>query len=236
MKQYIAIITGAAGCLGSALSLKLVQSGWGVVMLDKNQKGLEAAYDRIGEGGSGEAVLHPLDLAVATPESFEQLLDSTKSELGGVNALVHCAAEFKSLTPVEHIQPQDWLQAIQVNLNAAWLLGAMALPYLRDSGAGRLVYLLEDMEKLEGPFWGAYGVAKRGLQTLVKQAAAECADGPVEVRGVNPGPMGSPIRTRAYHSENPAEMPTAELPAERIAAYLNGDEDWDQPLVDLTAD
>lgn len=235
MNLNTAIITGAAGSLGSELSLKLVESGWAVVMLDKNLRGLEKAYDRIGQGGPGEAILHPLDLAEAVPETFEQLLDSTREELGGVNAVVHCAAEFRSLTPVEHIQPQDWLQAIQVNLNAAWLLSAMALPYLRDSGAGRLVYLLEDMEKVDGPFWGAYGVAKHALLALVKQTAAECAGGPVEVHGVNPGPMGSPIRTRAYHSENPADMPAAEAPAQRIAAYLCGTEQWDSTLVDFTA-
>ncbi len=236
MKRKTAIITGAAGSLGAELSSELVRAGWSVVLLDKNLRGLEKAYDRIGEGGPGIAVLHQLDLVEATPDSLDELLESVNSEFGGIDAVVHGAAEFKSLTPVEHIQPQDWLRSIQVNLNAAWLLSAMALPYLRESGSGRLIYLLEDLEKVEGPFWGAYGVAKHALRALTRQLAAECADGPVEVRGVNPGPMGSAIRTRAYHSENPAEMPGAGEPAGRIAAYLCGKEKWDRVLVDFTAD
>jgi NAD(P)-dependent dehydrogenase (short-subunit alcohol dehydrogenase family) len=235
LKKTTAIVTGAAGSLGSELSFKLAESGWNVVMLDKNLRGLEKAYDRIGEGAPGEALLHHLDLAEATPEVFEQLLDSVNGEMGGVDALVHCAAHFESLTPLEHIQPHEWLMSMQVNLNSPWLLSAMALPYLRDSGSGRLIYLLEDLGKVDGPLWGAYGVAKHALRALVQQMAAECRTGPLEVRGVNPGPMCSPIRTRVYHSENPADMPSAELAAARIASYLDGEEDWDQVLTDFTA-
>ena len=235
MKKTTAIVTGAAGALGSELSNRLVDLGWNVVLLDKNLRGLEEVYDRIGEEGSGAAILNPFDLAEATPESLEQLLDSVSSELGGIDALVHCAAHFKSLTPVEHIEPQDWLMSLQVNLNAAWLLSSMTLPYLRDSVSGRLIYLLEDLEKIDGPLWGAYGVTKHALRALVQQTAAECGSGSVEVRGVNPGPMCSPIRTSVYHSENPAEMPSAKPAAMRIASYLDGEESWDQVLMDFTA-
>ena len=236
MNKTTAIVTGAAGALGSELSCRLAELGWNVVLLDKNLRGLEKVYDRIGEEGPGAAILNPLDLAEATPESIEQLLDSVSSELGGVDALVHCAAHFKSLVPVEHIEPQEWLMSLQVNLNAAWLLSSMTLPYLRNSASGRLIYLLEDLEKVEGPLWGAYGVAKHALRALLQQTAAECGSSAVEVRGVNPGPMCSPIRTRVYHAENPADMPSAKPAALRIAAYLDGKEYWEPVLVDFTAD
>lgn len=236
MENAVAIVTGAAGSLGTELSVQLAGQGWSVVMLDKNRRGLEQAYDRIGEGASGSAVLHPMDLSEATPESFEQLLESVKGELGGLDALVHCAAHFESLTPAEHIQPQEWLLSLQVNLNAAWLLSALALPLLRESRAGRLIYLIEDMEKVGGALWGAYGVSKHALLALAGQLAAECDTDSLQVRAVNPGPMSSPIRSRVYHSENPSEVPSAEGAASRIVAYLEGEESWSQVLVDLTPD
>lgn len=122
---------------------------------------------------------------------------------------------------------------MQVNLNAAWLLSAMAMPKLRVSPAGKLVFLLEDMGKVEGPLWGAYGVSKHALRALVNQLAQECQTGTVEVKGVNPGPMRSTIRARVYHSENPAGMPSPETAAAHIAAFLEGDETWSEVFVDL---
>ena len=233
VKTKTAIVTGAAGSLGSELSLKAVNAGWNVVMLDSNKPGLEQAYDRIGEDGPGVAALYPMDLAGSNPELFEALLDTVENKFAGLDAIVHCAARFESLSPVEHVPPQEWLMQMQVNLNAAWLLSAMAMPLLRLSPSGKLVFLLEDMDKVEGPLWGAYGVSKHALRALVNQLAAECEPGTIEVKGVNPGPMRSNVRARVYHSENPAAMPSPEPIAARIAAYLDGNEAWSDVFVDL---
>jgi len=51
---------------------------------------------------------------------------------------------------------------------------------------------------------------------------------------VNPGEMRSPIRTRVYHSENPAEMPAPDHAAGRMLDYLAERESWNEALVDLT--
>lgn len=227
------IITGAGGGLGSALSKATVQAGWNTVMLDCNTRALEEAYDRVQHPGSGEAALYPLDLAGAAPEDYETLLETTAAEFGGVDALVHCAVRFESLTPLEQFQPQEWLAHLQVNLNAAWLLSARTLPYLRDSGKGRMLFLLEDLDKVEGALWGAYGVSKHALKALVHQFHLECRTSGVEVRGVNPGPMSSALRARAYHSENPKTSPDPSIAAAEILAYLEGKRHWDEVLVTL---
>jgi NAD(P)-dependent dehydrogenase (short-subunit alcohol dehydrogenase family) len=229
-----AIITGAAGSLGSALSRELVCNGWNVVMLDVDRRGLESAFDRIGTERAGEAALYPMDLAGADPDLVAELLETVSREFGGLDALVHCAARFESLTPVEHVQPQEWLMQMQVNLNAAWLLSSMALPQLRESAKGKLLFLLEDLSKVERALWGAYGVSKHALRALVLQLEEECRSGSIEVRGVNPGPMRSAIRTRVYHSDNPAEMPSPEPVAKRIASYLGDAEHWPEVLIDLS--
>ena len=233
VKSKTAIVTGAAGSLGSALSGQLVRSGWNVVLLDNNRKGLEEVYDQLAGGEGGEAVLHPFDLAGANPELIENLLAAVESELGGLDALVHCAARFQNLAPSETIPPDEWLEGMQVNLNAPWLLSGMALPLLRQSESGKIVFLLEDLEKVGGSLWGYYGVAKHALRALVGQLATECRSSGVAVKGIDPGPMRSPIRTRVYYSENPADMPSAETAALRISAYLSGEEAWEKDFISL---
>jgi NAD(P)-dependent dehydrogenase (short-subunit alcohol dehydrogenase family) len=227
------IVTGAAGGLGSALSMASVREGFNTVMLDCNQGGLEEAYDRIKDAGLADPALYPLDLSAAGPEQFDELLDKVTSEFGGLDAVVHCAARFEGLAQLEQVSPPEWLMQVQVNLNAAWLLSARSLPLLRNSESGRLYFMLEDLTKVAGAFWGAYGVSKHALGALVSQFAAECGSTPVQVLGINPGPLRSGLRSRAYHAENPASQPDPESAAGQIMQYLKGDIEPGGTFVDL---
>ena len=227
------LITGAAGGLGGALSYRCAQAGFNTVMLDSNRKGLSSAWDAIVDEGLPEPALHPLDLATAGPEQFDQLLDALKSEFGGLDAVVHCAAGFKGLRPLDQVPPHEWLQQIQVNLNAAWLLSSSCLPLLRLSPSSCLYFLLEDMQRMEGAFWGAYGVSKHALRALVSQFAQECASTGIQVLGINPGAMATPLRAEAYHAENPAKLPSPAKAAEKIMKLLSGHIIPAEVIVDL---
>ena len=227
------IVTGAAGGLGSAVSLVCAREGWNTIMLDNDQRGLEEEYDRITKAGLPDPLLHPLDLCGAGPEHFDELLNGIMDEFGGLDAVVHCAARFEGLTPLEQVSPPEWLMQIQVNLNAAWLLSAQSLPLLRNSGAGCLYFMLEDLPKVEGAFWGAYGVSKHALKALINQFDAECRSQGVQVLGINPGPLRSALRSRAYHAENPAEQPDPQALAEHIMKLLNGEIEPESIFVDL---
>lgn len=227
------IITGAAGGLGKALSGACLTAGFNVVMLDKDRRGLEKAWDEITGEGRPEPALYPLDLLGAGPEHFEELLEKVSGEFGGLDALVHCAARFDGLTPLEQFPPPEWLATIQVNLNAAWLLSAQSLPLLRKSESGSLYFMLEDLERMERPFWGAYGVSKHALAALVRQFAAECRSSGVQVLGINPGVMRTDLRARSYHAENPQLQPAPEIAARKILEFLSRENEPNGVLVDL---
>jgi NAD(P)-dependent dehydrogenase (short-subunit alcohol dehydrogenase family) len=196
--------------------MQAISAGLNTVMLDCNKKGLESAYDLITNSGLPEPALYPMDLAGATPEHYQQLMETVSKEFGGLNGVVHCAARFEGLTPLEQFSPAEWLMQMQVNLNAAWLLSSCALPLLRESGAGRLYFMLENMSRMEGAFWGAYGVAKHSLKALVSQLAAETRTSGVQVLGINPGPMRSLLRSMAYHSEDPESQSDPKFAAQHI--------------------
>jgi NAD(P)-dependent dehydrogenase (short-subunit alcohol dehydrogenase family) len=202
-------------------------------MLDNDRRGLERAYDDIVEAGLPEPALYPLDLAGAGPQDYDVLLNTITDEFGGLDALVHCAARFEGLTPREHTTPEEWLMTLQVNLNAPWLLSAQSLPLLRQSTAPRLYFMLEDLAVVEGPFWGAYGVSKHALRALVSQFAAECRASGIQVLGINPGPLRSGLRSRAYHLENPGSQPDPQPLARRIRDYLEGRLEPGSLIVDL---
>lgn len=214
------LITGAAGALGSALSMQCAASGFNTIMLDKNSRGLDSVWDAITEGGFEEPVLHPLDLSIAGPDQFTLLVDAIKNEFGGLDGLVHCAASFNGLQPLDQVNPAEWLETLQVNLNSAWLLSMSCLPLLRTSSESFLYFVLEDPDKMQGAYWGAYGASKQALTALTQQLRAESESSPLQVLGINPGPMASPLRARAYLSEDPKTLPTPESIAKKMVTLM----------------
>ena len=160
------LITGAAGGLGSALSLHCAKQGANLVLLDINRRKLTALSDAITAQGLPAPGLYPMDLSSVGIEDIQSMAEVIESEFGGLDALVHCALAFEGLQVLEQVAPHEWLKSQQVNLNAPWLISCACLPMLRASKNGRLFFLLDDEESQVGAYWGAYGVAKAGLVAM----------------------------------------------------------------------
>lgn len=228
------LITGAAGGLGSALALECAEIGAELVLLDKNRSGLGVLSDKITAKGWASPGLYPMDLAGAGTDDYNNLVDTIQSEFGGLHALVHCALDFDSLQPMEQIQPQEWLRSMQVNVNAPWLLSCSLLPLLKKSDCGRLIFLLDDIEKVTGAYWGTYGISKAALVSLVKQFGDTLSNTSVCVQGIIPGPMRTSFRSKVYHAENPLDQPDPALVACKIASILSMDSSDCDLITDFT--
>jgi len=217
------LITGAAGGLGAALATQCAGAEAKLVLLDKNRRGLAVLSDTIADLGFNPPGLYPLDLAGAGIDDFKNLAETIGMEFGGLHALVHCALDFDSLQPLDQVEPQDWLQSMQVNVNAPWLLSCALLPLLRQSKNGRLFFLLDDLDTVTGAYWGAYGTAKAALTGLVKQFDATLSNTSIFVKGIVPGAMRSGFRAKVYHAENPADQPDPVIVATKIIRMLTDD-------------
>jgi NAD(P)-dependent dehydrogenase (short-subunit alcohol dehydrogenase family) len=228
------LITGAVGGLGSALALQCAGEGADLVLLDKNRRGLTVLSDRLTEQGLNPPGLYPLDLAGAGVDDFNQLAETIASEFGGLHALIHCALDFEGLQPLDQIEPQSWLQSIQVNVNAPWLLSCTLLPLLKKAEDGRLFFMLDDLEVVTGAYWGAYGTGKAALAGLVKQFHAGLSNTGIKVKGINPGSMRTGFRAMVYHAENPMEQPEPAIVAGKIAGILTGELANQHPMIDFS--
>jgi len=228
------LITGAAGGLGSAIALQCAGLGADLILLDKNHRGLGELSDEIAGQGIAPPGLYPLNLAAAGVDEFDKLVETLTTEFNGLDALIHCAVDFDSLQPLEQVQPQDWLQSMQVNVNAPWLLSCALLPLLKNSENGRLFFLLDDLETVTDAYWGAYGTAKAALTGMVGQFAATLNHTSISVRGIIPGAMRTGFRAKVYHAENPMEQPEPSITACKITAMLTDDLSDDELIVNLS--
>ncbi|NIJ79671.1 SDR family NAD(P)-dependent oxidoreductase [Xanthomonas cannabis] len=202
LARRVVLVTGAAGGLGSAAAQACAMAGATLVLLGRKLRPLERVYDAVAKLGP-EPLLYPLDLAGATPDDYAVLAQRLQSELGGLHGLLQCAAEFGGLTPAELAAPADFARSIHVNLTArAWLTQA-CLPLLRQQRDAAVVFVVDDAARIGQAYWGAYGAAQYAQHGLIASLHHETAAGPVRIHGLQPGPMRTALRARAFtHQED----------------------------------
>ena len=194
------LITGAHGGLGRAVALACAAAGAMPVLLGRKSRRLEQAADTIERAG-GQALLYPMDLEGATPDDYLELAARLGEGVGRLDGLVHCAAEFAGLTPLEHTDPATFARALHVDLTARWWLTQACLPMLRAADAGTVVFVIDPAPCQSPAYWGGYGIAQHGLEALVTMLDAETASTPLRIRALRPGPMRTPLRARAYAAD-----------------------------------
>ena len=199
LRDRVVLIAGAAGGLGAAAAAACARAGATTVLLGRKVAPLNRVYDAVKAVGP-EPVLYPLDLEGASPDDFDQLAQALEGEFGRLDGLLHCAAEFRGLTPLQHTDPADFARAIHVDLTARWWLTQACLPLLAKADAGAAVFVLDDPARTGSAFWGGYGVAQAGQAALVGMLQAEIgAQGP-RISGLQPGPMRTGLRAKAYQA------------------------------------
>ncbi|WP_262378662.1 SDR family NAD(P)-dependent oxidoreductase [Luteimonas viscosa] len=196
----VVLVTGAYGGYGHAVALACARAGATPVLLGRNARKLERVADAIGEAGV-EASLYPLDLEGAGPDDFAELATRIGERFARLDGLVHCAAGFHGLTPLEHTDPAVFARALHVDLTARWWLTQACLPLLRASDAGSLVFVIDPAPAAAPAYWGGYGIAQQGQEALVAMLEAETASTPLRVHALRPGPMRTPLRARAYAAD-----------------------------------
>lgn len=193
----VVLVSGAYGGLGREASLACARTGARLVLLGRKVPRLNRLHDAIVQDG-GEAVLYPLDLEGAGADDYAEMAARIEEAFGRLDGVLHCAAEFRGLTPLEHTDPAAFARALHVNLTARWWLTQACLPLLQRADDSALVFAIDDPDRTGQAYWGGYGIAQRGLEALVAMLHAELASTPVRVSGLRPEPMRTPLRAKAY--------------------------------------
>ena len=197
LRDRVILVSGAQGGLGSAAAQACTRAGATVVLLGRRPPKLNRVYDACAKLGP-EPMLYPLDLEGAAPDDYAEMADRLHRELGRLDGVLHCAAEFRGLTPLEHTDPANFARAVHVNLTAPWWLSQACLPLLKQAPDAALVFVLDDMSRVGQAYWGGYGLAQHGLGAMVGMLHAELANSSVRVAALQPGPMRTSLRAKAY--------------------------------------
>lgn len=216
LNDKIIFITGASDGIGRATSIECARQGATVIIHGKTTPKLEQLYDEITEAGYPEPVIYPLDLEKMTPEDCDTLNKVIHQEFGKLDGLFNNAGWLGASSPVQQYDIKLWHRVMQINLNATFMLTQACLPLLNHDTSSSLLFTLDDKATA---YWGAYGVSKAGLSAFMKILADELESSSINVCGLQPGPVRTAFRTRAFPAENPSEL-TLPKDVARAASYL----------------
>jgi NAD(P)-dependent dehydrogenase (short-subunit alcohol dehydrogenase family) len=135
---------------------------------------------------------------------------------GKLDILVGNAGLLGQLSPIGHIEPAIFERVMAVNDTANWRLIRSLDPLLRQSDAGRAIFMTSGVSRRVIPYWSLYATSKAALDMLVSTYAAECAETSVRVNLFNPGPTRTGMRKEAFPGENPETLPPPEAHAESL--------------------
>ena len=134
----IALITGASRGLGAAAALAFAKEGAHCVLVARTVGGLEALDDRIKAAG-GSATLVPLD--VTDGPGIDRLGAALYERFRKLDILLGNAGLLGTLSPIGHIEPEIFERVMAVNVTANWRLIRSLDPLLRQSDAGRAIFV-----------------------------------------------------------------------------------------------
>ena len=231
LASRIALVTGASRGLGRATALALARAGAHNVAVARTQGALEELDDAIRALG-GSATLVPLNLTDV--DGIARLGAALHERHGRLDILVGNAGMPGPSSPLGHIELKPWSEVMAVNVTANFQLIRCMDPLLKQSDAGRAVFVTADAAHLAPAYRGPYAASQAALQALARSWAAETASTAIRVNLFDPGPIRTKMRATVFPGEDPATLTTPEEVAELIVPMCAPDWAGTGQLYDYT--
>ena len=185
----VAIVTGAAGGIGSAIAARLAREGAAVVVSDVNLEAAQAVAEAIrAEGGKALAIAAD----IAQGDACRALVQQTVEQLGSIDILVNNAG-INRRGNLLALSEDDWHASFTVNLDSMFHLCRAVLPLMIEAGGGAIVNTASQWGLYPAPGHIAYNVTKAAVASFTQNLARDYAPYKVRVNGVCPGEIHTPM-------------------------------------------
>ena len=208
--QKIAIVTGGAGGIGSAIVQRFAREGARIAIVDLDGAAAnQCALDLTARGTDAVGIATD----VTSKKAIGEMTAAVLAHWGRIDILVNVAggAERK---PVIDMTADDWDRVVDMNLKSTFLCSQAVLPTMQKQKYGKIVNISSIYGFTGNATRSSYAAAKAGVAAFTKSLALEVVHDGINVNAVAPGRITTP-RVRSHYSDEAWTAAVAQIPMGR---------------------
>jgi 3-oxoacyl-[acyl-carrier protein] reductase len=184
----VALVTGAAGGIGVAVSERLARDGFLIVVNYAGSAEAAEALTRRIESAGGRAITAQADISDSA--QVTRMFDSAEAAFGGVDVLVNNAGIMKLATIAES---DDALFSRQIAVNLTGTFNALRAAAKRLRDGGRIINFSSSVTSMLQPTYGVYAATKAAVEAMTSILAKELRGRNITVNAIAPGPTATKL-------------------------------------------
>ena len=231
----VAVVTGAAGVIGTATMRLLAERGARLVAVDRREQDLKAAIKDL--PASAQALAVSAD--VTSEDEVKEYVRAAVDKFGAIDAFYNNAGIEGDIKPITEYSLESFRRVLDVNVVGVFLGMKHVLPVMLKQNKGSIINTASIAGLMGSPHIAVYSASKHAVIGLTRSAAWECTGTGVRVNCVCPGLIDSRMLSTILQGRNPGNTPPSEekiverIPARRlgqasevasIVAFLASDE------------
>jgi 2-dehydro-3-deoxy-D-gluconate 5-dehydrogenase len=189
LSDRIAVVTGSGSGIGQAIAIGLAQAGTDLALVDVNEKGLKKTVAQIEQVGR-RAVPYVLD--VTDLQSASKCVDDIVKQFGKIDILINNAG-IVIKSNLEDVTEDEWDKLMDVNLKGAFFFAQAVGRIMIKQKNGKIINTLSNCSFVAEHLLGTYCASKGGLLMLTRCLASEWAKYGINVNGIGPAFIQTPI-------------------------------------------
>jgi len=208
LQDQVAVVTGAAGNIGTALCQALAERGVKLALIDIGDEALAELQVKLPRDLETETF--PTDLI--DPASVTRTVDAVHSQFGQIDILANIAGGFAMGPPLQETDDDTWNRMMDLNLRSIFNMCRAVVPLMQARGSGRIVNVSARAALAGKATMGPYCASKAGVITLTESLAAENKKQGINVNCILPGTVDTPQNRAAMPDQKHDDwVPTAAL-------------------------
>ena len=231
----VAVVTGAAGVIGSATIQLLAERGARIVAVDRRQEDLKTAIKDLPASAQALAV----EADVTREDEVAEYVRAAVDRFGTIDVFYNNAGIEGDIKPITEYSLESFRRVLDVNVVGVFLGMKHVLPVMLKANKGSIINTASIAGLLGSPQIAVYSASKHAVIGLTKTASWECTGTGVRVNCVCPGLIDSRMLSTIIQGRSPGNAPPPEdklverIPARRlgqasevasIVAFLASDE------------
>jgi len=186
-----AIITGANQGLGKAIAAEFVKAGAGVFLTARNEAMLRDVREELAPLARPGRRVEAMRADVSKPDDCAATVRRAAELFPDLAVLVNNAGVYGPKGPIEEVDWDEWIAAVEINLFGLVRMCREMIPLLRKKGYGKIINLSGGGATNPLPRISAYAASKAAVVRMTDTLAEELKDAKVDVNSIAPGALNT---------------------------------------------